>query len=174
MQTFARNHCKYFFVKKGAIVDGSDFRQRPTPEIFLVKSCGVIFFEIFHKKVLTFSQNGSMIIFEGGRRSPKNYTTNHTNLSRRKLRKIKKNFFIPKCKKVLTMLLLDVIIITESEREVSVMMTRYEVWVFGQDLENLENEGGWQMCFASFNEQEARDFAIACEVAYGDDNVDLR
>ena len=102
MQIFARNHCKYFFVKKVTIVDGSDFRQRPTPEIFLVKSCGVIFFEIFHKKVLTFSRNGSIIIFEGDRRSPKNYTTNCTNLSRRKLRKIEKNFFIPKCKKVLT------------------------------------------------------------------------
>ena len=61
MQTFARNHCKYFFVKKGTIVDGSDFRHRPTPEIFLMKSCGVIFFEIFHKKVLTFSRKGSII-----------------------------------------------------------------------------------------------------------------
>lgn len=54
------------------------------------------------------------------------------------------------------------------------MMKKYEVWVFGQDFDHLEDEGGWQMCFASFNEQEARDFAIACEVAYGDDNVDFR
>ena len=54
------------------------------------------------------------------------------------------------------------------------IMKRYEVWVFGQDFDHLENDGGWQLCFTSFNEQEARDFAIICEISYGDDNVDFR
>lgn len=72
------------------------------------------------------------------------------------------------------MLLLGAIMITESEREVSVMLTRYEVWVFGQDLENLENEGGWQLWYATFDEKKARRKAEECIDLFGEDNVDLR
>ena len=54
------------------------------------------------------------------------------------------------------------------------MMKRYEIWVFGQDLESLENEGGWQMFLATFDKQEACFFAKTYSQQFGDDNVDLR
>ena len=54
------------------------------------------------------------------------------------------------------------------------MLRRYEVWVFGQNLENLENEGGWQLWYATFDEKKARRKAEECIDLFGEDNVDLR
>ena len=53
-------------------------------------------------------------------------------------------------------------------------MQRYEVWVFGEDVEELPSEGGWQMFYATGDLKEARRYAKKCELTYGEDNVDLR
>lgn len=54
------------------------------------------------------------------------------------------------------------------------MLTRYEIWIFGQDFENLENEGGWQLLYATFDKKKAHRKAKEYADLFGEDNVDLK
>lgn len=54
------------------------------------------------------------------------------------------------------------------------IMKRYEVWVYGQDVKNIPNVGGWQMFVATFNKTEALEYVKKYEQEFGLDNVDLK
>ena len=63
----------------------------------------------------------------------------------------------------------DIMVIV-NEREVIVM--RFEIKVFGQHFEDIEDFGGWQLVWAGFDVDAANVALMELLLLYGKDNVD--